>query len=163
MCTPSWHNSLDHVRYWPLTSKNAGGSEKLEIYLPSPCVHLYWSCMSYVFAEVMLYNHNCPTIGDMVLHLQGSDGVEGVLNILKDELRITMQLAGMPLIQQPCIYILYGQFPVMILLLIIGCMRHVWMYKAVLLFRCMCIGCVSLSDIEKDMVVHNSYYNRTFN
>ena len=30
-----------------------------------------------------------------ILLNQGSVGVEGVLNILKDELKITMQLAGM--------------------------------------------------------------------
>ena len=29
--------------------------------------------------------------------MQGSEGVEGVLNILKDELRVTMQLAGIAL------------------------------------------------------------------
>ena len=39
--------------------------------------------------------------------IQGSVGVEGVLNILKDELKITMQLAGMPYYDK----IIHNQLP----------------------------------------------------
>ena len=69
-----------------------------------------------------------------IIAIQGSVGVEGVLSILKDELKITMQLAGMSGVHCR-----------------IGLMR---------LYYCqLFIGCVSLSDIKKDMVVHKSYFS----
>ena len=72
------------------------------------------------------------SVTGILLSLQGSEGVEQVLQILKDEFKLAMTLSGNP-----------HRCPVF-------CLHD---FDLVL-----SAGCAQLSDIKPEMVVHESYY-----